>query len=497
VLCSLAAGLVSFLIPPEYHARALVATVKTATDVSFGSGIESLSEDELASIRFVDPKARIQSYIQIASNPEIAAQVIEMIGDQLPDDLRDISGIIQVVDAEIAANSDSIAIIVKYVDPEIAALIANAWADAYIAKVNAIYSSGETQASYDSIQRQTAEAQGTYETAQNAYVEFLGESRVNEYTRQVLDLTQMVELLSTTRSLAAGEIITGTLQANLIAFNQGIENAGERLSQAYEQHRKNVRLLQDAQDMRDQVAQGGPGAVASNLVALTLLKTQAYADNEVLTYLQLNTETGVMTQDEMLADLQSLVATLEARQVSLDEEITGLTDQLAAGVTNDNEANQNILSGEQTQTVVRAFAQLQGLQSLGELSAAGTPLEEELQDLAARINELNGSLAAEQAREQELLWARDLARGTYETLAKKGAELGVALQTKGTDVALASPAMIPTQDTVSVARNVLMAALVGFFLGIFAAYAIEFWWAYKGVEPRAVTFRMLLGRESN
>ncbi len=73
----------------------------------------------------------------------------------------------------------------------------------------------------------------------------------------------------------------------------------------------------------------------------------------------------------------------------------------------------------------------------------------------------------------------------------------MALQTKGTDVALASPAMIPTQDTVSVARNVLMAALVGFFLGIFAAYAIEFWWAYKGVEPRPVTIRMLLGRESN
>ncbi len=194
------------------------------------------------------------------------------------------------------------------VDPETAALIANAWADAYIDKVNEIYSSGETQASYDSIQRQTAEAQQTYEAAQNAYVEFLGKSRVNEYTRQVLDLTQMVELLSTTRSLAASEIITGTLQANLIAFNQGIENAGERLSQAYEQHRKNVRLLQDAQDMRDQVAQGGHGAVASNLVALTLLKTQAYADNEVLAYLQLNTETGVVTQEEMLADLQSLVA---------------------------------------------------------------------------------------------------------------------------------------------------------------------------------------------
>ncbi len=90
----------------------------------------------------------------------------------------------------------------------------------------------------------------------------------------------------------------------------------------------------------------------------------------------------------------------------MDEEITGLTAQLAAGVTNDNEANQNILSGEQTQTVVRAFAQLQGLQSLGELSAAGTPLEEELQDLAARINELNANLAAEQAREQELLRAQ-------------------------------------------------------------------------------------------
>ena len=487
-------GLSSQLSGPVYKARAMVATIKTDINVSFDSAIETLSEEDLASIRFYDPKARMQSILQLADNPDIAEQVIEEMGVRLPDELRSITSLIQATDAEVVSGSDMIAVIVTSEDPVIAAELANVWASVYIDKVNEIYSSGETQASYDTIQHQTVKAKQTYETAQSEYVSFLADARVNEYQVQVDTLTEVLGQLSASRSQVAAEIINGTLQANLIPFIQGIEAAKERLSQAYTLQRKNEHLLQDAQDMRSQVAQGGPGAVASNALALTLLKSEAYADSYLPATIQVNIDIGDMTQEEMLADLESLMATLEARQVLLDEEIAGLSAQLTAGESRTNEAGQDILSGESAQAVVQAFTELQGLRNLGELSAAGTPIENSIQELASRINEFNSSLAAEQAREQELLRARDLSWGTYETLAKKQAELGVALQTKGTEVALASPATIVSNgSTASSARNVLLAGMAGFILGVFATFAIEYWWSYKGIEPYPVTFRTLFG----
>jgi predicted signal transduction protein with EAL and GGDEF domain len=36
-------------------------------------------------------------------------------------------------------------------------------------------------------------------------------------------------------------------------------------------------------------------------------------------------------------------------------------------------------------------------------------------------------------------------------------------------------------------RNIALAAAVGLLLGVGAAYFIEFWWSYRGIEPQAIT----------
>jgi hypothetical protein len=46
---------------------------------------------------------------------------------------------------------------------------------------------------------------------------------------------------------------------------------------------------------------------------------------------------------------------------------------------------------------------------------------------------------------------------------------------------------VPENDVVSVTKNAALAAVVGLLLGIGAAYFIEFWWSYKGLQPQPIT----------
>jgi uncharacterized protein involved in exopolysaccharide biosynthesis len=158
------------------------------------------------------------------------------------------------------------------------------------------------------------------------------------------------------------------------------------------------------------------------------------------------------------------------------------------GSTSDlNTTSSNPITTDQAQATLQSLSQLKGMESVANLDAAGTPMEQKIQQLEDQVSQLQAHLAQEQAREQELTRARDLAWDTYKTLATKQAELKVSSQTQGTEVALAAAAAAPQADAVSGTKNVALAALVGLMLGIGAAYFIEFWWSYKGLQPQPIT----------
>jgi uncharacterized protein involved in exopolysaccharide biosynthesis len=194
----------------------------------------------------------------------------------------------------------------------------------------------------------------------------------------------------------------------------------------------------------------------------------------------------------MVSDLDSLIATLEDRRADLEEQIRALSDQLlaAAGAQPDLSlvpAGGEQVSTDQAQAALQSLSQLNGLESVANLDVAGTPMEQKIQQMESQVNQLQAQLAQEQSREQELTRARDLAWETYKTLVTKETELQVAAQTQGTEVALAAPAAVPTNDLVSGTRNVALAAAAGLMLGVLAAYFIEFWWSYRGLQPQPIT----------
>jgi uncharacterized protein involved in exopolysaccharide biosynthesis len=315
LVCASAAALVTLSQPKVYQARALVASTKVASTVSFNTAIETLSEEQLpTTVRMVDPQARLQSYVQLVRNPEIAQTVLDGLGARIPQASRNVSALLKMVSGDIASRSDSIEILANNRDPALAADIANAWAHAYVDHVNVVYSGEGTEETYQSVHNQTAEAKATYDQAEAALEAFLADNRANEYKRQIDEQGAVITSLSTARTLASSTIISHTMASQLTVFSQQVDDSSTQLENAYGEARKVDRMLLDARNMRDQVQSGGAGAVSSNALALVLLKSQAFATNEGTANLIVQTSPASTSPEEMVADLDSLIAALENRR---------------------------------------------------------------------------------------------------------------------------------------------------------------------------------------
>jgi uncharacterized protein involved in exopolysaccharide biosynthesis len=491
LVCAVAAAFVTLRQPKTYQARALVVSTKLASSVSFETAITTLSEDENpTSIRFVDPKARLQSYVLLVKNPAVAEVVLEELGERIPADSRDVVSLLSMVQGEVADNSDTLEILVTSADPVLAADIANAWAQAYVDRINAIYSDSGAQGVYESVVEQLDDARAEYAQSQAELESILEENRAAQYERMINENITLISAITETRTLAVGTVISNTMISQLAVFNQQVGGLAVQLSEVYSDTRKVDRQLLDARNMRDQVRNGGPGAAASNALALMLLKSQVFAGGEGSQNMIVQTAPADLSPQEMVADLDSLITALEERRSELASRIEALSARLlnlSDESTGRGLAGTNPSDTDPAQASLQSFTQMKGLDGVAGLDLADTVMEQKIQELEGNVSRFEASLAHELDREQELTRARDLAWETYKTLATKGTELKVAAQTRSTEVALAAPAAVPQSDTSSGATNIALAAAVGLLLGVGAAYFIEFWWSYRGIEPEPIT----------
>ena len=402
LVCVIVAGVVSITSPKNYQASALVASIKVVSSVSFGSTIETMSEEQLLTsggAGLVDRRARLQSYVQLVESPAVAQQVLDELGAQFPDANLSVSSLLSAVSGSLVSGSDSIMITVVYNDPELAAIIANTWASAYVNQVNDIYSEKGAAESYAAVLRQMEKSDETYQQAQRDLEAFLAESQVAELERRITEQEAIVEDLSAARN----SILT-----------QAVGDLDAKLAQAYRKRRLVDEVLASAQDMRSQVEQGGEGAASSNALALNLLKTQVFAVDRVETTssggapntpssgasyplmtdspsLLIQTSPISMTADAMLADLDGLILALESRRLELDADIRQISLQLA------NAQSQTVASEEDQTKVLRSSQEAQEI--LG-VNLSVTPSEKMLQDMEQVVRDLESQLESEKAREE-------------------------------------------------------------------------------------------------
>jgi len=120
-----------------------------------------------------------------------------------------------------------------------------------------------------------------------------------------------------------------------------------------------------------------------------------------------------------------------------------------------------------------AEEQAQNLDAL--LSILEARREEVEGTLQQEILQLQEQLEREEARQQELTQARDLAWETYQTLARKEAEVQVATQVQDTEVRFAVPAVEPREPVAPKKKlNIAIAGVLGLMVGVFGAFLVEY-----------------------
>ncbi len=182
----LVAGLVSFLLPPTYEAKAAVLIIK----------------------------GEQKTLIALAKSPPVATQVIEQLGDKLKPEEQRLGNMLDKV--QVRQKGNFIEISVKSTDPQKAAAIANAWAESYENHIDSFYSG--VSESPEELQPQADVARKEYEEKQKAWEDFISDNRSDELSRQIADKELLCDVKSLREQIRVGSPSPASAAANSLAF---------------------------------------------------------------------------------------------------------------------------------------------------------------------------------------------------------------------------------------------------------------------------------------
>ncbi|NJO04658.1 MAG: hypothetical protein HC876_03510 [Chloroflexaceae bacterium] len=409
-----AINLLPFLIPDIYRATAGVAIVKSRTEVSFESAVETLTEEQIQAA--LGPPTRDDTtaefrratLVSLVNNGTIAEQVLDQLQDRLPEGDLERGILSRRVAGQLANDGDSdlIQIVVTHPNPEIAAAIANAWAASYERLINDIYARPSNTT--DSIQEEVTRAKQIYDDAQETLIQSLAENRISQAQRQINEKTRILNVLLEARQRAISttinfqverdaELYTAYLAAQsanrLMAFQKEQdrkrdlvaayidaqtdaqlstfeEQAADRqriLDEAYERKALTEQLLERARVLQQQAQQGGDAQSAALALAFLKMDVAGVLDDVQVTELNVS-DLASLAPDDFVTDTTALVAALEAQLASTEATIASQTELLV------NDAGLDLpeppSESELTELIAERYPELFEPGELGQLSTA-------------------------------------------------------------------------------------------------------------------------------
>ncbi|MFQ6102252.1 MAG: GumC family protein [Anaerolineae bacterium] len=357
-----------------------------------------------------------KAYPELATSDDLLQELLTS-PNLLSEGVETLQDLRGILEAKSGADPSMVQLVVSSQDPEEAARVANAWAALFVARANEIYGAhSEDQGRF--FEDQLERTQAELEAAEQALIEFQARNQ------------------------------GAVLEAQLASAQQDLQDY-------LVEQREIERAVRNARALQTHVAgqpTDGPATPGDNLAAL-LLQIQAFsirtsrpaqtADYErggaLSVWLQPESEAGSSIQlqisdaallssertvGELMASLDELVLTLEAWEEEIETHVAALEPQILA-------------------------------------------LQQQLQEI--------------QTEEDGLTRARDVARETHTTLARKVEEARIATQDTTGEVRLASQAAVP-EKPVSPRKllNTAVAGMLGLMLGVFGAFAVEWWRGDEG-----------------
>ncbi len=381
-----------------------------------------------------DAADQSDTLIGLVRTKDIAEAVIASLGDELPQDLKDVANLLDAVEGT-SGSGDLVLITVTTEDPTSASLIANTWAEEYVARTNSIYLPAEADTSLSS------QALADYTTAQEALAGFIAQNRIDELQRLINEKQSLIDSLQASRQSV---------------LQQQVNAETKSLSDSYVAAQRLEYLLSDVNSLLTQVEQGSGVGDSANGLSLLLLKVEAYASlggtsvNSDTTsllpmdlQLQLTDPTMVTTDPEVqIVELQAMQSILTARLTVVSEEIASQSALLLS--------NQVLsLADDEDGAVI-------------------TELEDQVRTLTAQLEE-------ESATQRELTAARDSAWDFYQTVKKQQETLTISADFSEDMVSIASlaPSEAAPQSSGTLSK-ILLAAVVGLLLAVGAVWLADY-----------------------
>ena len=555
LLAALVSGVIYVILDnleePTFRASSSVIVARVTNNANFDDRFQTFS-DETGGNAAINVSRR-GALLGLVRTGAVAQAVVAELGDQLPPNLQEPAQLLEIIEAEVAPSADSrnpsdlIRIYATTKSPAMAAAIANSWSTHYVQQVNDLFGQVPPEV-IASVEGELVLSNESYQQAQRALESFIASSQAQTLNRQIREKQTLIDAMQAGRQTALAAILDQDQAARLTLFTdlvdaqvnsaqavlvEQVEEQLTQLSQLHALRNQTRRALDQANALLAQIQEGGDAAVASNALALQLLKTQIFAStistltDRDATNLTVDPTTGQplagttgnistnrqstivlpgnlqlaagssdarLTAQAQEADVTALVTALDQYIGQLNQEI----DTLALALTGDGElAFLDKLSAQQLaisapleaaadatptgtgadlgSAILRSYDELFGVGGLFLQSQRANPAEDAtllaIAQLETDTQQLRAQLEAEKSREQQLTQQRDLAWSTYNTLSNKVVELNLERTAANSEVRLGSPAITPTKpvEGQSLTVVVILAAILGFLLGVFIA----------------------------
>ena len=478
------------VILPMYESSSDVAIVRmtssVALDKKFSTG--ATTDDTKRRMRSLDIEATAKraAFLGLVKSGNVAQAVSERLREQLDEKEAHAARLIEEIGAELVTvgtlsprnTSNLIRVTASADSPEKAAAIANAWAEEYVDHVNRLYRHTPSD-QLDSLVVELEKTRETHDAAQKKLETFIANSNVGQLNRWIEAKHNLIVNL---RDLWSDMVDVQMLTMRKAQENQTetvrllIESRENALSESYATRQRLESMLNNAMDIRSQIERGHQTSVASNALALMMLKTEAYASSaRLLSALEVNFDNVVGNngdETDQLTDVNALIATLQDRIEKIDLDIEKYEKLLSSYITTTTTTT--------TTTTESSLLALEDMDTQFTVKDANNPLPRLINELEREIQSLKAESEAVSTRLAVLVQNRDVHRSALETLGNEIVELKLAMSAVTSEVRLASRALVPVDSAYPSAPLV---AVLGGILGLLAAVCLAFFANSEGVRP--------------
>ena len=472
-----AANLALQLVSPRFDAYADVALIETRAEVAIDNrfGAVSGAVRRTSASQITGRRAALLGLVHKSS---LAQTVSDMLSEEIaPSDLlpRISAKLVTFGVASQRPESDLIRITARMGSPAQAKFVADAWAQAYVHDINNLYQQVSKDTA-NTIELERDKVHQQYQEAEAELQQLMAANRIDFFTEQIDSLAGISK-----------ELMDAWKESFATRFILARESKEKLLQENLELRRFLSRSLSKAKSLRSQIRTGKGAGVESNALAIALFKAHYYASDSTNVEISFDALPSG-NADRQLADITSMIASIQKRIVDLDEEID--TTSLAIESFVNLDAPSAPASPDSTRQQTRLLSDLAAVISrpLDEqpLLKMVESIESSKQDLVAR-REMEASALA------DLTLRRDLRRSTLETLQTEIVELQLRNTSSQSEVRLASLSITPSSSAWHSAKLTALALGV---LAFFGSVCIVFVANATGQRPFIAEWRQRLGKTS-